>query len=80
MLKMKQLSTMPELQLEIDRRLAESLDIEVAEQRLEVEVIEGEQPADYIAHYMINSEGEQMYIETPAEHEQALINGYVELS
>lgn len=80
MLKMKQLSTMPELQLEIDRRLAESLDIEVAEQRLEVEVIEGEQPAGFVAHYMENNIGQQLYIETPMEHEQALLNGYVEIS
>ena len=80
MLKMKQLSTMPELQLAIDARLAETLDIEIAEQRLGVEVAEGEAPVDFVAHYMVNDAGEQIYIETPTEHEQALINGYVELN
>ena len=45
LLKMKQLSTMPELQSAIDNRIAEALDIEIAEARLGTEqVLEGEAP------------------------------------
>ena len=77
--KIRSLSTRPEVQTEIDSRIAEMLDIEVLEAQLGVEVAEGEAPADFVAHYMINAEGEQMWIETPAEHEQALLNGYLEV-
>jgi hypothetical protein len=43
--KMKALSSMPELQTAIDNRIAETLDIEIAEARLGTEqVLEGEAP------------------------------------
>jgi hypothetical protein len=77
--KIKALSSLPEVQTAIDKRVAEMLDIESLEYQLGVEVEEGEAPADFIPHYMINDMGEQIYIETPIEHEQALINGYVEI-
>lgn len=77
--KIKLLSTRPEVQLELDKRVAEMLDIETLEAELGVEVEEGEAPANFVAHYMVNAEGQQMWIETPVEHEQALINGYVEI-
>lgn len=77
--KIKALSTRPEVQTEIDKRVAELLDIETLEYQLGVEVEEGETPANFVAHYMVNDMGEQIYIETPVEHEQALINGYVEI-
>lgn len=79
MLKIKQLSPRAEVQAEIDNRIAEMLDIETLEATLGTEVREGEAPADFVAHYMVNAQGEQIWIETPAEHEQALINGYVEI-
>lgn len=79
MSKIRALSTRPEIQTEIDKRLAEMLDIETLEEELGVEVEEGEAPADFVAHYMVNAAGEQMWIETPVEHEQALINGYLEV-
>ena len=69
--KMKSLSSMPELQAAIDARIAETLDIE----RAEVEMNE-----DFVAHYMVNAAGEQLWIETAASHEQALLDGYVELT
>lgn len=79
--KMKTLSTRPEVQLEVDRRIAEILDIEQLEQQLGVEVLEGEQPAGFVAHSMMNTAtGEVIWIETPAEHDQALAQGYVEMS
>lgn len=80
MLKIKQLSPRPEVQLEIDNRIAELLDIETLEATLGTEVKEGEQPANFVAHYMVNAQGEQLWIETPAEHDQALANGYVEVA
>lgn len=43
--KMKSLSERPEVQREIDARIAEILDIEILEAELGVEVAEGEQPA-----------------------------------
>jgi len=79
MAKIKALSTRPEVQLEIDNRIAELLDIEMLEAQLGTEVQEGEAPADFVAHYMVNAQGEQMWIETPMEHEQALLNGYLEI-
>ena len=77
--KIKALSPRPEVQAEIDNRIAEMLDIETLEATLGTEVKEGEAPANFVAHYMVNAEGEQMWIETPMEHEQALLNGYVEI-
>ena len=77
--KIKALSPRPEVQAEIDNRIAEMLDIETLEAQLGTEVQEGEAPSDFVAHYMVNDMGEQLWIETPAEHEQALLNGYVEI-
>jgi hypothetical protein len=77
--KIKALSPRPEVQAAIDSRIAEMLDIETLEAQLGTEVVEGEAPANFVAHYMINDMGEQIWIETPMEHEQALINGYVEI-
>ena len=77
--KIKALSSRPEVQLELDKRVAELLDIETLEAQLGVEVEEGEAPANFVAHYMVNDMGEQIWIETPQEHEQALANGYVEI-
>lgn len=77
--KMKTLTVMPELQTEIDSRIAEILDIEVAEQRLAVEVQEGEQGSGFVAHYMENKLGQQIWIENIREHEAALAAGYLEI-
>jgi hypothetical protein len=78
--KMKTLSANPMVQTEIDSRIAEMLDIEMMEQQLGTEVKEGEQPADFVAHYMVNAEGEQLWIETPAEHDAAIAAGYSEMN
>jgi hypothetical protein len=76
--KMKGLSVRPEIQQEIDRRLAEILDIEMLEAELGVEVAEGEAPPDFEPHEMTAPDGTVIYIETPAEHDAAVAAGYVE--
>lgn len=76
--KMKTLSARPEVQAEIDRRLAEILDIEMLEAQLGVEVAEGEAPEDFVAHNMTAPDGTVMWVETPAEHDAAIAAGYVE--
>jgi len=76
--KMKALSTLPEVQQEIDKRIAEILDIELLEQALGTEVEEGEQPINFVAHNMIAPDGTVMWVETPAEHDAAIAAGYTE--
>jgi len=77
--KMKQLSTRPEIQLEVDKRIAEILDIEMLEQQLGTEVEEGEQPMGYTAHNMMNAEGLVMWVETPEEEANAIAAGYTQM-
>lgn len=77
--KMKTLTSRPEVQAEIDSRIAEILDIEQLEQALGTEVQEGEQPMDFQAHNMMNALGQIMWVETPAEHEGAIAAGYTEM-
>lgn len=75
--KMKSLSSRPEIQTEIDSRIAEMLDIEILEQQLGTEVTEGEQPLGYVAHNMMNPvTGEVEWVENPEEHTMAISNGY----
>lgn len=76
--KMKTLSTRPEVQAEIDRRLAEMLDIEMLEAELGTEVVEGEAPPDFIPHNMTAPDGTVMWVETPLEHDAAVAAGYTE--
>ncbi len=78
--KMKTLTARPEVQLEIDNRIAEMLDIEQLEQQLGTEVMEGEQPMGFTAHNMTNpTTGEVEWVETPAEHLAAIAAGYTEM-
>ena len=70
MAKMKTLSTQPQIQAAIDQRLYEMLDIESVAQSVST---------DFVGHNMVNAAGEQIYIGTSAEHEQAVQNGYVEI-
>ena len=76
--KMKSLSSRPEVQQEVDKRIAEILDIEMLEQTLGTEVTEGEQPPGFVPHNMTAPDGTILYIESPAEHEAALAAGYTE--
>lgn len=76
--KMKTLSLRPEIQQEIDKRIAEILDIEMLEAELGVEVAEGEAPPGFEPHEMTAPDGTVIYIETPAEHDAAVAAGYVE--
>ena len=76
--RMKALSTLPEVQQEIDKRIAEILDIELLEQALGTEVEEGEQPINFVAHNMIAPDGTVMWVEAPAEHDAAIAAGYTE--
>ena len=77
--KMKQLSARPEIQTEIDSRVAEILDIETLEQTLGTEVTEGEQPLGYIAHFMMNPMTmSTMWVENPEEEAAARAAGYTQ--
>lgn len=78
MAKMKTLSSRPEVQAEVDRRIAEILDIEMLEQPLGVEVVEGEQPPGFVPHTMTAPDGTVLYIESPEEHDTAVAAGYTE--
>ena len=74
--KMKTLSTRPEVQIEIDKRVAEILDIEVLEQQLGVEVEEGEQPPGFVPHNMVAPDGTILYVESPEDEATAIAAGY----
>lgn len=81
LIKMKALSNRPEIQTEIDSRIAEMLDIEQLEQQLGTEVAEGEQPLGYQAHNMMNpATGQVQWVETPQEHAMAILNGYTQMA
>jgi hypothetical protein len=74
--KMKTLSSRPEVQLEVDKRIAELLDIEMLEQTLGTEVTEGEQPPGYVPHNMVAPDGTILYVESPEDEATALAAGY----
>jgi hypothetical protein len=74
--KMKALSSNPMIQLEIDKRLSEILDIELMEAALGVEVSEGEAPPAYVAHNMTAPDGTVLYVESPEAEATAIAAGY----
>jgi hypothetical protein len=74
--KMKTLSARPEIQQEVDRRLAEILDIEMLEQALGVEIVEGEQPPGFVPHNMTAPDGTILYVESPEDEATAIAAGY----
>ena len=74
--KMKALSSNPMIQLEIDKRLSEILDIELMEAALGVEVSEGEAPPAYAAHNMTAPDGTILYVESPEDEATAIAAGY----
>jgi len=79
LVKMKTLSSRPEIQTEIDARIAEMLDIENLEQVLGTEVKEGEQPLGYVAHYMMNPDTMSVvWVESPLDEANAIINGFTQ--